>query len=531
MYKLRDWLMPRSSKLERTHVSKLALLLILILASLVGGITVNSYIRAQSSTSTSPAWECEHAAETANPVKAENLCPGTVSWRQDRPTGQQNAIEGFTVPVSAAAGETVKLYISTTATSYSLQVYRMGWYQGLGGRLVYSSSTLQGINQPPPIIDPVTHMVSCTNWHNPVLLVIPATWVSGIYVVKLLSSTGYMRYTSFVMRNDFSRSSILFQTSVLTYQAYNIWGGYSLYHGPVAKGENPLGEASFQNRAYVVSFDRPYLDSAGLGDFPKYSEYSMLRWLERMGYDLSYTTDVDTDMHGSLLLDHRLIMAVGHDEYWSTALRNNVTYARDSGVSLAFFGGNDIYWHVRLLNSPMGADREVICYKDASIDPMFLVNPQETTVYWRVKPINEPENALLGEMYAGSVNSPTPLVLSTGASPFLSGTTLHVGSAVPGLLGGEYDSIYQNGFTPSSLSVLASSPLQCVRSNSCSAGGKNTANVTLYTTPSGAKVFDAGTFYWGWGLDNDSFDPQTPARSYSTPAFQRFTTNLLAYLL
>src|SRR5206468_1470778 len=98
-------------------------------------------------------------------------------------------------------------------------------------------------------------------------------------------------------------SPILFQTSVLTYQAYNMWGGYSLYVGLNTKGE------SFKDRAYVVSFDRPIDRGAGLGDFPIYSEYNLLRWFERGGYDISYTTDVDTDMHGPLLLQHRLFIA------------------------------------------------------------------------------------------------------------------------------------------------------------------------------------------------------------------------------
>lgn len=517
-----------SNNLHWTRPLLLALLIIsIIIAALLSGIAIYRHNLTQT-----PDWQCQHANETANPVKAENLCPGTNSWRVDRPFGPERAIEGFTAPVSIQAGEKVKIYISTTAAAYTFEVYRMGWYNGLGGRLVYSSYKLRGINQPPPTIDPATRMVSCNNWRYPAILPVPATWVSGVYIVKLLAG-GYMRYAFFVVRNDSSNSAILFQTSVLTYQAYNMWGGYSLYRGP-----NAQGISTSADRAYVVSFDRPYDRGDGLGDFPLLNEYNLLRWLERSGYDVSYTTDIDTDMHGALLRQHRLFIAAGHDEYWSTAMRDNVTSARDHGVSLAFFGGNDIYWHVRLQSSPLGPDREVVCYKagyysDDAVDPVTLANPHEATVLWRDKPIDEPENALLGEMYGGALSVSAPLVLAAGAESFLSNTTLHAGSALQGLIGGEYDRVYHNKLTPPTLSILAASPLHCIQTNLCPTSGIDTANATIYTASSGARVFDAGTFYWAWGLDDDSFDPgaQIPRLHYSTPAFQQFTANLLAYLL
>ncbi len=525
MDRLPDWLTPLFNHLGRLRLGILVLILISVIATLAGVAAYQYNIRLN------PAWQCQHAAETANPVKAENLCPGSKSWRLDHPTGPDHAIEGFTAPISANIGGQVKIYVSTTASTYTFQVYRMGWYQGLGGRLVYSSSPLRGIQQPPPAIDPATRMVSCSNWQNPVTLTIPTTWVSGVYVVKLLASTGYMRYTFFVVRNDASDSAILFQTSVLTYQAYNFWGGHSLYRGLNAKGE-----LTTQDRSYVVSFDRPYDRSAGMGDFPLYNEYNLLRWLERSSYDVSYTTDVDTDLRGRLLLQHRLFAAVGHDEYWSTGMRDHVTFARNLGVSLAFFGGNDIYWHVRLQSSPLGPGRQVVCYKQGyyaggAVDPVSSVDPHQATVLWRDPPLNEPENALLGEMYGGVVLSAAPLVLDTGAKPFIAGSMLHVGSALPGLEGGEYDRIYNNGMTPSSLSIVGSSPLKCAETTLCPSSGTDTANATLYIATSGAKVFDAGTFYWGWGLDDDTFDPRSLSRSYTISAFQQFTAHLLAYLL
>lgn len=496
--------------------------------------------------------QCQGAARSANPTAAENLCPGTMTWRPDHPLGSEDAIEGFSAPISVNSGETVKFYVSTTAPSYTLQIFRLGWYQGLGGRLMYSSTTLTGIKQPPPLIDPATRMVSCSNWYSQASVNIPPNWVSGAYIVKLLSSTGYIRYIIFIVRNDASVAPIIFQTSVLTYEAYNLWGGYDLY-----RGLNSQGQYVPERRSYVVSFDRPFtrevgtdftssyngpllnnndvLNSLGLGDFPLYSEYPMVRWMERAGYNITYSTDIDTDLRGPLLLKHRLYISAGHDEYWSTAMRDSVISARDQGVSLGFFGGNDVYWHVRLQNSPLGPDREVVCYKagyyhDPITDPFSAINPRESTVRWQDKPLSEPANGLLGEMYGGGVRITAPLVLASGAAPFMGRTGLHIGSTLPGLVGGEYDRVYHTSITPSSLLVLSASPLKCIPSTLCPENGTDIANATLYTAPSGARVFDAGTFLWGKGLDDDGFTHDSH-NGYSVPAFQKFTANILTYLL
>lgn len=479
---------------------------------------------------------CASAAFTANPIVAENTCPGTSAWRANLPLGAQNAIEAFAAPISVNAGEQVKLYVSTTALSYSFHVYRMGWYQGLGGHLVYSSKTLPGIQQPDPVIDPATRMVSASNWHDPVTLTIPTSWVSGVYVVKLESSAGLMRYTSFVVRNDASHAPILFQSSVLTYQAGNAWGGRSL---------DGTGTANtMADRSFAVSFDRPLAANAGLSDFTTY-EYNLLSWLEQQGYHVTYTTDVDTDQYGQLLLQHRLFLAAGHDAYWSSGMRTNIAQARDAGVSLAFFGANDAYWHVRLQSSPLGADRVVICYKDAGIDPLSGQDPTSATTLWQNPPLNRPAQALLGAMFSGVAAGPAPLVLSAGAAPFLQGTALHVGSTLPGLVGadlgptppdsgtGGFDSVFPNLALPPALMVLASSPVTVKANGNAPPNGLliPTATATLYTAPGGARVFDAATYWWALGLQNMHADASVPAGSYSSRDFQQFTAHLLDYLL
>jgi hypothetical protein len=466
---------------------------------------------------------CQDASQAANPVAVENTCPGTASWRADFPAGQQDAIEAFTSPASVNVGGFLHIYVSTLAPTYALQVFRLGWYQGLGGRLLLSTPALRGTRQPSPTIDQATRMVSCSTWRDPVTLAIPTTWVSGIYLIKLVSSQQFMRYVSFIVRNDANRTTMLYQSSILTYQAYNSWGGYSLYLGQTAHQQY-----SSAQRSYVVSFDRPFNEGPGPMNFFNY-EYDLVRWVEHQGYNVSYITDVDTDLHPSLLLHHQLLLISGHAEYWSTAMRQHVTTARNAGVSLAFFGGNDIWWHVRLQSSPLGPDREVVCYKEASLDPLAATSPSQATVNWGTPPLHQSAGPLLGETYGGIVVGNAPLVLGAGARFLLAGTALHVGDALPGLVSGEYDHVVPHAGAPASLVILASSPVTCKLSTTCS--GRGVANATLYTAPGGARVFDAGTFQWQWGLDNDSFLPTPQGRSYSSAPFQCFTANLIDYLL
>jgi hypothetical protein len=519
------------------RVIKFAILPLVVLAVVLSGYVgyevyqsatqrAASIVRSTPTATATPTSSCINAYRATNAIVAENTCPGTADWGVDRPFGPDDAIEAYPAPASVNIGETVSLYVSTTAPSYSFAIYRIGWYQGLGGRLMYSSGELHGIKQPAPLRDPQTRMVSAENWREPVTVQIPVTWITGVYIVKLVSSDGFMRYTLFVVRNDNSYSPILFTSSILTYQAYNQWGGASLYDGIDAHGN-----LTYAARAYEVSFDRPYKDNGGLMDFVRY-EYNTIRWLELSGYSVTYSTDVDTDLRPLMLGRSRVILFAGHDEYWSTTMRTNVTYARDHGVSLAFMGANDMYWHVRLAASPLGPDRRVICYKDASLDPIMQSAPWEATVHWYEWPVSQPQDTLLGEQYSGIVSDPAPLFLASGASTFLTGTALRPGSHLSGLIGGEYDSVDPSIIkTFKQFYILASSRVPCSVSPLCP-NGIGTSNATLYVAASGAKVFDAGTFYWAWGLDDGVAVPGgVQPHSLKSHDFIVFTENIMRYLL
>jgi hypothetical protein len=460
---------------------------------------------------------CRNAASTANPIAAENTCPGTSAWHSDLPVGPAGALDGFTAPTSVVAGNVAQLYVTTTASWYTYAIYRMGYYRGLGGRLIYQSPPISGFQQPACTVDPVTHMVECS-WYDPVAIQTRSSWVSGMYLIQLISADGYERYDFFVVRDASPRAPILYSLPFTTYQAYNLWGGYSLYFhrhpdGPLTK-----------DRAEVVSFDRPFNLGNTLGQFGLY-DLPLLSWMESQSYNMTYIADFDLDALTIPLNRFKLIVSSGHAEYWSAGMRANVTKARDAGVSLVFFGGNQVYWQVRFQPSPLGVDRHVTCYRFTNLDPLAATNPQEATVRWRDPPLNQPEASLLGQQYAGILAHPAALQLAPGSAPFLAGTFLTPGSSFPNLVAGEYDRIVP-GMEPVNLQIIASSPV--VRSEPGGANGTpDISNTTIYTAASGAKVFDAGTFGWAWGLS----DIVIAGTGYPDASFQQLTANILTYLL
>lgn len=526
------------------RLALLALWLVSILA--LTGCSLNPFAQATPTHVPSPTptpaeqFTCYGSYTESNPVAAENTCPGTSDWKQDRPLGPDDAIEGFVSSASVAAGSAVRLYVSTTAASYTYHIYRMGYYHDLGAREMYGSLPMPGIQQPAPTIDPVTHTVEC-HWQNPVTITTQRSWVSGVYLIKLISSDGYMRYTLFVLRNATVPTPILYVLPLLTYQAYNLWGGFSLYRG--TRPDGITLDASL--RSFAVSFDRPYMMN-GLSTFGAF-DLPLLSWAESRGYNMAYAADFNLDALVGSVSQYKLFIISGHSEYWSSGMRNNVTRARDAGVSLAFFGANDVYWHIRLQASPLGPNREVVCYKHGyyqdgardSTDPLAATDPSAATVLWRDPPLNQPERLLLGETYRGAVVKSEPLTLSKGALPFLSGAALAPGASLNGLVGAEYDHLDPT-VAPAGVQIIATSTVHCMHTTYCPANGIDTANATIYTAPSGARVFDAGTFQWSWALSGISavgYVQETTAVEKVTPVtyvnhgFQQLTANLLASLM
>jgi hypothetical protein len=266
--------------------------------------------------------------------------------------------------------------------------------------------------------------------------------------------------------------------AVTTWQAYNAWGGYSLYHGPTG---------AFADRARVVSFDRPYDFGDGAADFTG-NEAPLIMLAERLGLPLAYATDVDLHADPHLLDGARAVISLGHDEYYTPAMREALTAARDHGVNIAFLGANAVYRRIRLTPSPIGPHRVEAGYKVAAEDPLLGVDDAQITANWPSPPRADPESSLTGGMYqCNPVHA--DLVVGNPGHWLFAGTGTTTGDRIPGLIGSEYDRVDIAKETPKLIEVLAHSPVTC-------RGRPDHSDVSYYTAPSGAGVFDSGTSAW-----------------------------------
>ena len=330
---------------------------------------------------------------TATWLIAENARPGTLDWVCNH-AQPNHALEGYASQVSAVAGDDVALFVNTTAQAVQVQAYRMGYYQGLGGRLVAQSDMVAAGQQAAPVVTPGVGIVTCP-WSPTMTISITEEWPPGCYLLKLVGNGGQEQFVPLTVRDDNSMASFVLQNSVTTWQAYNLYGGYSLYYGPAGGGRS-----DFANRARAVSFDRPYPQTwaSGAADFVG-NEFPLLFRLESFGADLTYWTDVDLHANPALLANHRCLFSMGHDEYWSTPIRDGVATAVDNGLNVAFLGANACYRQIRMQPTSVGPNRLQVCYKDATEDPMASQNPALTTVNWDQAPVDNPESSLIGSMY------------------------------------------------------------------------------------------------------------------------------------
>jgi hypothetical protein len=471
---------------------------------------------------------------TGNAIVCENQLTGDPASTWDVSGAGDPGIQGFAADISVDQGQTVKFKVKSTSP-YQLDIYRMGYYGGMGARRVASipSTATTAPSQPACLNDTATGLVDCGNWAVTATWDVPPTAVSGIYFAKAMRTGGGSSHIMFVVRDDDGRSDVLFQTSDTTWQAYNQYGGNSLYVG------SPAG------RAYKVSYNRPFTTrGTSSEDWVFNSEYPMVRWLEANGYNVSYATGVDSDRRGSEILEHRLFMSVGHDEYWSGTQRARVEEARAAGVHLAFFSGNEVFWKTRWENA-ISADgtpfRTLVCYKEThagqKIDPL----PNVWTGTWRDPRFSppadggRPENSLTGTMFrVNSGSSAIRVPASEGKLRFWRNTSVAtlapggVAQMPDGTIGYEWDEDADNDVRPPGLIRLSDTTVTGVQvltdNGSTYATGSANHAATLYRHSTGALVFGAGTIQWSWGLDTEHDGGATPA----SVAMQQATMNLLA---
>jgi hypothetical protein len=475
---------------------------------------------------------------SGNAISCENSLPGTdpAAWELGYGAGDES-IQGFATDISVDAGNRIDFKVDTDATPYTIDIYRTGYYQGLGARHVASVPVDVALPQQQPVCmtDLPTELTDCGNWAVSAHWNVPADAVSGVYIATLeRTDTGGRSHITFIVRDDDSHSDLVFQTSDPTWHAYNTYGGSDFYQG-AANG-----------RAYKISYNRPFATRGHAygRDFYFASEYAMVRYLEQNGYDVSYIAGADTDRSGGLLLNHKTFLSVGHDEYWSAAQRANVEAARDAGVNLAFFSGNEVYWHTRWEPSVAGEAtdyRTLVSYKETwsnvKVDPAT-----EWTGTWRdprfagqENGAGLPENGLTGTMYmANDDDLPVTVTAAEGKLRLWRETdltNLAAGTAqelAPHTVGYESDEDLDNGFRPAGLirlsTTIGDTPQYLEDFGNTVAPGTTEHHLTLYRAASGALVFGAGTIQWAWGLDQTHDGDGAPA----DPRMRQATMNLLA---
>lgn len=385
---------------------------------------------------------------TPDLVWNENQNAGDSGWHADFNAGDP-AFGLYARPQSLFAGDTLDVHVSASAHADARwQVYRLGHYHGAGGRkLAEGTTTIDP--QPDPTLDPSTGLVEC-RWAKSFSVPIGADWPSGVYVARVELADGTARFAPFVVR-DRRGVDLLVILPTNTDQAYNTWGGESLYYD--SRYHFPVGHA------YEVSFDRPF-DPTQQGGYFLYSAMPTVEYLEANGYDVAYAADHDVHADSSLLARARLVMVMAHDEYWSRAMRDHYEAARAAGVSLAFLGANIGFWQVRFAAGADGLpDRRMIGYKEAaSLDPLAGVDDADVSDAFRDARLHRPENALLGVMSGDWHFADFPWRVADASHWLYGGLGLHDGDRIPDLVGLESDFTQANGATPAGLHVVAQSP-------------------------------------------------------------------------
>ena len=459
-------------------------------------------------TSAPPA---HHAARTAAPPRPAPTPVGTSltgdpNWRITH-AGHLYQLEGFTDRADVPPDTPFRLFVSTTAPSFRVRAFRMGWYGGDLAALVWTSPATPGRLQPgAKIVQPGSMAVA--PW-QPSLTVPTTGWPPGSYLLRLDASTGVQSYVPMVIRSPSAAGRVVLVSAVTSYQGYNGWGQYSLYGGP---------GGSFASRSRRVTFDRPISYEHGAGAYFQL-ELPLVAFAERLGLPLAYLTSVDLDLYPGVLAGARAMVSEGHDEYWSPAMRAAVTRARDQGVNVAFFGANAIFRKIRFESSPLGPDRIEVNYKDPQEDPLYGRDNALVTGNWPTPPDADPESSLIGQSYVCSVTSNFPMVVTDPGNWVWAGGGVHAGESLPGLVGPEFDQVNPSEPTPRPIEVLARSPVSC-------GAAPTYSDVSYYTAASGAGVFDAGTEDWMCGLPGAAGCP-APAPPAVQRAIQAATANIL----
>jgi hypothetical protein len=443
-------------------------------------------------------------------------------------------VSGYVGQQAVRPGDTERIYVSAPgAASVQISVFRIGWYGSAGGREVLASQSLPATQQPPCTHTFRTGLTEC-RWHPTLSFQIPSALPSGVYVARLTADSGESDCL-FVVEAARPRP-LLAQVPTSTYEAYNAWGGDSLYPG----GADRVALTG-TSQGVEVSYDRPSDSVTGAGQFFS-RDVAMVRFLERYGYQVSYTTSDSVDADPGQLRGHRALLDFGHSEYWSQRQQQAFADALRAGESLLFLSSDTLAWRVRYLPATAASSESgrpahvIVSYKEhVALDPDRAVP---------TGPFPDGGAGLTGSAYRGCITPrlsvPGPPRYryyawspASGLTPswLFAGTGITEATSIPGIVGYELDRT--TSLTPEGTEVVGGGGASCM---SASPGepvpgpGDDVAQSTLYTSPTGAIVFNSGTLGWELGLDPvPSASPDAPRAP--DPRVVAMTRNLLGHVL
>lgn len=473
-------------------------------------------------------------------IASENALAGNPDTEYSISGAGDQSNLGFAREFSVNVGETVNFSCHGTGTV--LDIYRIGYYGGLGWRKVTTLTNTATSQPDPTTVADTNGATTCTNWSTTASWAVPSDTTSGLFVGVYRNLAGNnASWIPFVVRNDALVADIVVKTSDSTWAlAYNYYGtpaspmtGKSLY----GSGGALSGTGGPDNRAHYGSYHRPIVTREGVVQtYWLNAEAPLIRYLERNGYNVKYVSSKDIDANPAVLANAKVFISSGHDEYWSDGMRNTVESFRDAGGHCLFMSGNEVFWRVRFDAGRNG----MYCYKDTLPGPGAHVageplDPVSWTGTWKDTrwPGREPENLLTGtDFRMNGVNDKTATLSSSAdfvAHPVWRNSALTTATqTLTNVVGFEADAMLPVKQTPHAV-ILAAQDFSIDGFYANDNGQTYSGNGTLVwgiisqRYDSGAIVVGFGTCQWAWALDAVHDRLTTPVNA----AAQQFMVNLL----
>ncbi len=427
---------------------------------------------------------------------------------------------GYANKLSGVPGEEIAFHLSSSGSSVRMIIER----QGGTNEAVFEKADIACAAHPIP---DRASSDGC-NWPAALTMTIPDDWKSGCYVATLILKSEDKETQStlqFVVRSaePGKNTKILLQLSTNTYNAYTNWGGHSLYAYHDRDGV----------QGHRVSFDRPQTSQYSNWELP------FAKWAETNGYVIDYAVNSDLEFHPEILKHYRLVLSVGHDEYWSASMRDNLEKYIADGGNVAFFSGNTCCWQVRSEDN----GRALTCWKQwYNVDPLFRKGDHKLlSTTWSHHLIGRPENQLTGvgflwggyhRSHGQFMDGPASFIVHRPEHWLFEGTDLKRDDRFGGkdtIVGYECDGCemtWKDGLpfptnrdgTPKSFTILGSCPAQwapddCLWYDQFPADRVGAAVLGIYTQ--GGTVVTTGSTDWAHGLRGND------------PAVVRITRNIL----